>query len=219
MIFIDSASIEDIRRWKEIILCEGVTTNQKIFSEQGNIDFKKTIISICRLVKRPVSVELTTHASVDAMLKEARIYAGWNKNVVIKIPMTTDGMGLTVIKKLAQLKIKTNATLMVSFEQMLLSINAGATYSSILLNRSNDAGYDGLEIINRSRNFIDNGGYSTLIITGSIRQVRDVGNAFENGTDIVTIPVNILTSMLLEPKTQSTIEEFDTAWKKFLSSK
>lgn len=215
MIFIDSANVEDIAKWKNRLTCEGVTTNQKIFSTQKNIDFKETVISICRLVNAPVSVELTTHISATSMIQEAKRYALWNKNVVIKVPMTIDGIGLEVIKKLSKLKISTNATVMVSFEQMLLATNAGATYVSFFLNRSKDAGYDTLEIIRRSRNFIDRGNYKSLIITGSIRYIRDVGDAFENGSDIVTISPDILNLMLTETKTQKTIEEFDIAWKKF----
>jgi len=216
MIFIDSANIDDINKWKKRISCKGVTTNQKIFSTQKNINFKKTIIFICNLVKVPVSTELTTHDSVNSMIKEARMYSSWHKFVVVKVPMTIDGMGLEVIKTLTKLKIKTNATVMVSFEQMLLAINAGATYVSLFLNRAKDVGYDGLEVIRRSRNFIDHGRYKSLIITGSIRNIRDVGDAFEAGSDIVTIPPTILDAMLLEEKTQATIEEFDFAWKEFL---
>lgn len=215
ILFIDSVNIDSIKTWAKRIYCEGVTTNQMHFAKEKNVDFKKTILSICRLVRKPVSVELTTHNSPREMVLEAKRYAEWNRHIVIKVPMTTDGMGLEVIKELHTVKIKTNATLMVSFEQMLLSICAGANYASILLNRAKDAGYNGLEIIKRSRNFIDNGKYSCQIITGSIRTIRDVGDSFENGSDIVTIPPKILDGMLSEPKTQSTVEEFDKAWKEF----
>ncbi len=214
-IFIDTASISDIKEWKNRLSLSGVTTNQKIFSLQKNIDFKKTVLSICKLINVPVSIELTTHDTLDGMIKEAKKISSWDKNVVIKVPMTIDGTGLTAIKCLSKLKIKTNATVMVSFEQMLLAINAGATYASIFLNRANDVGYDGLEIIKRSRNFIDYGDYKTQIITGSIRNVRDVGNAFACGSDIVTIPPTILSAMLVEKKTEETIIEFDKAWEEF----
>jgi transaldolase len=216
LIFIDSAKIEDIKKWNNRISCAGVTTNQKLFALQKGVDFKKTILSLCRLANAPVSVELTMHESTSSMVKEARIYASWHKHVVIKVPMTQDGMGLEVIKKLTKHKIKTNATLMVSFEQMLLAINAGATYASILFNRAKDGGYDEKEIIKRSRNFIDNGGYKCQIITGSIRDIRDVGDSFEYGSDIVTIPPTVLNKMLYEPKTQKLLEEMDEAWEEFL---
>jgi len=214
-VFVDTANIEDIKIWKGRGVCDGVTTNQKLFLKEKGVDFKNTILQICRLVKAPVSVELTEHQSPEKMVKEARIYAGWSKHVVIKVPMTPDGMGLCTLKKLKEFKIKTNATLMVSFEQMILAINCGATYASIFYNRAKDTGYDPEEIIKRTRSFIDTGSYSSQIIVGSIRNIRDVGNAFAAGTDIVTIPSKILSLMLKEEMTQKTMEEFDTAWKMF----
>jgi len=214
-IFIDTANVNDIKIWKDRGICDGVTTNQKIFLSEGKVDFKKTILKICNLTKAPVSVELTGHESIEKMIKEAKIYAAWSKYVVVKVPMTPDGMGLSVLKKLKNLRIKTNATLMVSFEQMLLAILSGATYASIFYNRSKDAGYDPQEIIKRTRSFIDAGFYKSQIITGSIRNIRDVGNAFAAGSDIVTVLPKILDLMLKEEMTQKTIIEFDAAWKAF----
>ena len=214
-IFIDTANVEDIRIWNKRGICAGVTTNQKLFLTEKGVDFKKTILEMCNLVKVPISVELTGHESVEKMIKEAKIYASWHKYIVVKVPMTPDGMGLNVLKKLKNLGIKTNATLMTSFEQMFLSIIAGATYASIFYNRAKDAGYDPDEIIRRTRAFIDTGSYKSQIITASIRNIRDVGNAFAQGTDIVTVPPKILDLMLQEEMTQKTMEEFDAAWKAF----
>lgn len=215
LIFVDTANIEDIKTWKERGICDGITTNQKLFLTEKGIDFQKTVLQICTLTKVPVSVELTGHESVEKMIKEAKIYAAWSKYVVVKVPMTPDGMGLNVLKKLKNLKIKTNVTLMMSFEQMFLAIISGATYASIFYNRSKDAGYDPEEIIRRTRSFIDAGGYKSQIITGSIRNIRDVGNAFAAGSDIVTTPPKILDLMLKEEMTQKTMEEFDAAWETF----
>ena len=214
-IFIDTANVEEIKIWKERGICDGVTTNQKLFLTEKGVDFKKTILQICNLTKVPVSVELTGHESVEKMIKEAKIYASWSKYAVVKVPMTPDGMGLAVVRKLKNLGVKTNATLMMSFEQMFLSIIAGATYASIFYNRAKDAGYDPQEIIKRTRVFIDSGSYKSQIITGSIRDIRDVGNAFAAGSDIVTTPPKILDLMLKEDMTQKTMEEFDVAWKAF----
>lgn len=215
LIFVDTANIEDIKTWKERGICDGITTNQKIFLTEKGVDFKKTVLQICAFTKVPVSVELTGHQSVEKMVKEAKIFAAWSKYVVVKVPMTPDGMGLTVLRKLKKLGIKTNATLMMSFEQMSLSIIAGATYASIFYNRAKDAGYDPQEIIRRTRIFIDAGSYKSQIITGSIRDIRDVGNAFAAGSDIVTTPPKILDLMLKEEMTKKTMEEFDVAWKAF----
>ena len=215
LIFLDTANIGDIKKWKARGICDGITTNQKLFLQAGNVDFKKTILEICRITKVPISVELTRHESIAEMVKEARLYASWHKNCVVKVPMTLDGMGLDVLYKLNKLRIKTNATLMVSFEQMILAIKAGSTYVSIFFNRSKDAGYDPSEIIKRSRNFIDEGRYTSKIITGSIRKIRDVGDAFTQGSNIVTVPPKILDEMLREQMTQKTVKEFDAAWKAF----
>lgn len=214
-IFIDTANIDDIKKWYERGICDGVTTNQKLFLTEKGVDFKKTVIGICNFAKVPVSVELTGHESVEKMLKEAKIYASWHKHIVVKVPMTPDGMGLVVLRKLKKLGIKTNATLMMSFEQMLLAIISGATYASIFYNRSKDAGYNPQEIIKSTRGFIDAGSYKSQIITGSIRDIRDVGNAFASGSDIVTTPPKILDLMLQEAMTQKTMEEFDAAWDSF----
>lgn len=215
LIFVDTANIEDIKIWKERGICDGVTTNQKLFLTEKGVDFKKTVLQICTLTKVPVSVELTGHQSIEKMIKEAKIYAAWSKYVVVKVPMAPDGIGLNVLKRLKSLKIKTNATLMMSFEQMLLSIIAGASFASIFYNRAKDAGYDPEEIIKRTRSFIDAGGYKSQIITGSIRNIRDIGNAFAAGSDIVTTPPKILDLMLKEEMTQKTMEEFDAAWETF----
>ncbi|QQG40386.1 MAG: fructose-6-phosphate aldolase [Candidatus Levyibacteriota bacterium] len=214
-IFIDTANIEDIKFWKERGICDGITTNQKLFLTEKGVDFKRTIQQMCNFTKVPVSVELTGHESIEKMIKEAKMYAAWNKYIVIKVPMTPDGMGLTVLRKLKKLGIKTNATLMMSFEQMVLAIISGATYASIFYNRSKDAGYDPDEIIKRTRVFIDVGSYKSQIITGSIRDIRDVGNAFAAGSDIVTTPPKILDLMLKEEMTIKTMEEFDAAWEVF----
>lgn len=216
LIFIDSANLDEIKKWQARGICKGVTTNQKILLKEKNIDFKKSVVQICKITKKSVAVELIEHESASSMIKEAKKYAGWAKNIVVKVPMTLDGMGLEVINSLQKLHIKTNATLMVSFEQMLLAISAGASYASIFFNRAKDSGYNPKEIIERTRNFIDNGKYPCQIIAGSIRQKRDVGDAFSFGSDIVTVPPKILEEMLNEKMTQKTLEEFDLDWKKFL---
>lgn len=125
LIFVDTANIEDIKIWMERGICDGITTNQKIFLTEKGVDFKKTVLRICAVTKVPVSVELTGHQSIEKMVNEAKIFAAWSKYVVVKVPMTPDGMGLAVLRKLKKLGIKTNATLMMSFEQMFLAINAG----------------------------------------------------------------------------------------------
>lgn len=215
LIFIDTANIDDIKKWILRGIVDGVTTNQKLLAKEKDKNIKKRVLEISRLTHVPVSVELTGHESPKLMVKEAKVYHKWNKNVVVKVPMTLDGMGLDVLYKLKMLKIKTNATLMVSFEQMILAIKAGANYASIFFNRAKESGYDAMQIIERTRNFIDQGRYDSQIIAGSIRGARDVGDCFAAGSDIVTVPPKVLDEMLFEATTQKTVEEFDAAWAEF----
>jgi transaldolase len=214
-IFIDTASLEEVVLWHRRGIVDGVTTNQKIFLNEGSVDFKERVCAICDAVPHaPVSVELTEH-SAEALAAEALVYAGWRPNVVIKVPMTTDGLGLQVIAALAKVGVQTNATVMMTAAQLILAARAGASYISHFFNRARDAGEDACLEIARTRQFLDAGGYRAKIIAGSIRSPRDVPEAFSAGADIVTIPPKILEAMLDHPKTVETLREFDLAWQAF----
>lgn len=214
-VFIDTASIEDLLLWDARGVVDGVTTNQKIFLSEGAVDFKERVIAICDVVPTvPVSIELTSKGA-EAMIAEATGYASWRPNIVIKVPVTGEGTGLQVIKTLSSLQKPTNATLMMTAEQLILATVAGATYVSLFFNRARDGGEDPCREIARTREFIDAGGYSTKIIAGSIRSPQDVGDAYGAGADIVTIPPKILHAMLDHPKTAETALEFDAAWAEY----
>lgn len=213
-IFLDTASIEEVRRWNKRGIVEGVTTNQKIFLAEGGIDFKTRVLEICQEVDGDVSIELTSYG-VNKMVKEAEKYAKWHQNVTIKVPMTTDGSGLAVIKRLSKRGIKTNATVMMTCEQLMLAAKAGATYVSLFFNRSQDSGEDAVRELRAAKDFITKAGLKAQIIAGSIRNPKDVGRAYEAGADIVTIPPNILEGILQNKKTEETIKEFDEAWAAF----
>lgn len=213
-IFIDTASIDEIRQWKRRITFDGVTTNQKIFLVEKGVNFRQRVLEICKEDVGDVSVELT-RKGVDGMVEEAREYAGWHRNIVIKVPMTIGGDGLEVIKKLKESGIKTNATCMMTAEQLILAAKAGATYVSLFFNRSKDSGEDAVMEIQKTKTFISQAGLETEIIVGSIRNSKDVGQIFEAGGDIVTIPPKILDAMLRNKKTEETIKEFDEAWRVF----
>lgn len=214
-IFIDTANLEEVVLWNRRGIVDGVTTNQKIFLNEGSIDFKERVCAICDAVPQvPVSVELTEH-SPEALAAEALIYAAWRPNIVIKVPMTTDGMGLQVIAGLARAGVRTNATVMMTAGQLILAARAGASYVSLFFNRARDAGEDACLEITRARQFLDAGGYRAKIIAGSIRSPRDVAEAFSAGADVVTIPPKILDAMLDHPKTVETLREFDLAWEEF----
>ena len=197
-------------------LADGVTTNQKIFLSEGGVDFKKRVIDICRVVDGPVSVETTTNTEAE-LLAEAREYASWHKRVVVKVAMTADGRGLKVVNQLAKEGIRTNMTLMMTYNQLVLAAKAGATFVSLFYNRSKEAGEDPAKII---RDYVATAKESNLkarLIVGSIRTPEDVASAFAAGAHIVTIPTKILRQMPYNKRTEETREEFDKAWQEFLA--
>jgi D-glycero-alpha-D-manno-heptose-7-phosphate kinase len=216
-IFLDTASLKEIEEVNSWGIIDGVTTNQKLFLQEGGTDFKQRVIDICNIVDGPVSVETTTHG-FDEMVEEAKEYASWNKNIVIKVAMSADGNGLKVVKRLTAEGIKTNMTVMMTFNQLLLATKAGATYVSLFYNRAKDAGEDPVKIIKDYVAFVKDNNVSAQLIVGSIRKPEDVSQAVAAGAHILTIPTKILVQMPYHPKTEDTIKEFDEAWQGFLQA-
>jgi transaldolase len=216
-IFLDTASVMEIKEILPWGVISGVTTNQKIFLAEKGVSFRDRVFEILSLVNGPLSVELTkTTGSDDDLVEEAREYSSWNpKNVVIKVPMFGDGRGLRIVNRLKRENIKTNMTCMISTNQVLLAAKVGATYASIFYNRVRDAGGDPNKVVQESRRIIEAGGFATRIIVGSIRKPEDVNEAALAGTHIVTIPYKILVQMPFHQKTEDTIKEFDQAWLEF----
>ena len=215
-IFLDTASLDECVELSKWGLADGVTTNQKIFLSEGGVDFKKRVIDICRVVDGPVSVETTTSTEAE-LLTEAREYASWHKRVVVKVAMTADGKGLKVVHQLWKEGIRTNMTLMMTYNQLVLAAKAGATFVSLFYNRSKEAGEDPVRII---RDYVATAKESNLkarLIVGSIRTPEDVASAFAAGAHIVTIPTKILRQMPFNKRTEETREEFDKAWQEFLA--
>ena len=214
-IFLDTASIEEIRHFHARGIGAGVTTNQKIILSEGSINLKERIVQICDLQPGwPVSVETTTK-TVDHLLAEAEEYAGWHPNVVVKVAMDKDGVALEVAKKLREMGIRTNLTAMVTINQLYLAAAAGATYVSFFFNRARDAGIDPVATIEKTVPLLERDTESRLIC-GSIRKPADVEDILCAGAHIVTIPPKILSQMPFHPKTEETIREFDQAWLEFL---
>jgi len=214
--FLDTASLEEIEEFARQGIADGVTTNQKILLSEGKLDFKRRILDICGLINGPVSVE-TTKSAVPDLLEEAREYASWHKNVVVKVAMHGDGRGLQVVHQLAKEHIKTNMTVMMTFSQLVLAAKAGATYVSLFYNRSIEAGENPLEIIRDYASVSKESNMRARLIVGSIRKPQDVEQAAAAGAHIVTIPSKILKQMAFNKRTQETIEEFDKAWEEFLA--
>jgi len=212
-IFIDSSNpteIEEIVRWG---IVSGATTNPKILCQDGACGELKTVITkIVKLVKGPVSVELTEE-TCDAMLAQAKKFAAWDKeHIVIKVPIGADSLRVThTLEK--ELGIKTNVTCMMSFNQAYLAALAGATYVSIFFGRIKDMGYDPCDVIASTREMIDDENLKAKIITGSIRHIMDVNEALLAGSHIVTVTPPILKKMLWNPSSELSVAEFNKIWR------
>ena len=213
-IFLDTANTDEIAEILEWGILKGVTTNQKIFLKEKGCNFEEQSKKILKMVE-PHPVSLEGPNNLDELLETAREYNKWGKNVVIKVPMLEDGSGVKAVNILKSEGIKTNVTAMMSVNQALLAIEAGATYASLFYNRIRDSGADPVEVVKQSRAIIDSGEFKTKLIVGSIRNPSDVEEISSANPHIITIPYKILKQMPYHEKTVSTLEEFDRAWEEF----
>ncbi|ADY72792.1 transaldolase [Desulfurobacterium thermolithotrophum DSM 11699] len=208
--FIDTADINEIKAAMEMGMVDGVTTNPTLISKTGR-PFLEVAKEIVETVPGPVSLEVV---SLDAqgMINEARQLAKFGDNVVIKIPMTTEG--LKAVKTLSKEGIKTNVTLVFSPLQALLAAKAGATYVSPFVGRLDDIGHDGMELISQIVQIYDNYGFNTEIIVASIRHPQHVLQAALLGADIATIPFKVIKQLAKHPLTDIGLERFLEDWAK-----
>lgn len=218
MLYIDTADVNEIRKYVGLGVVHGVTTNQGILLKNGQSDIKRLIREICAVTptSNPVNVELTRSAGSDAdLVAEAEEYFGLSNRLVIKVPFWTDGRGLRIVKLLHEKGIPTNLTCCMSAEQVLLACSANSEYVSLFFNRIADyCTYDAACLtLKRSSRIIEDYGFATQLIAGSIRKPGDVVAALLNGVDIVTVPPRIMEQLLLHPKTDDAIREFDEAWR------
>lgn len=209
--FVDTANVDAIKEINELGLADGVTTNPTIISREGR-DFETVVKEICSIVDGPVSAEVTGTTS-EEMIKEARKIATWAKNIVIKIPMTMEGM--RAVNVLFKEGIKTNVTLVFSVSQGLMAIKAGATFISPFVGRLEDIGSDPFALIADLRDIIDFYGFDTQIIAASIRNKTHVEKVAKVGAHIATIPEGIFKKMSEHPLTTKGIETFTKDWEKF----
>jgi len=211
--FIDTANIEEIKTASTWGIIDGVTTNPSLIAREGK-NLVEVIKEITGLIDGPISAEVQ-EASAEEMVEEAFKFARIHPNIVIKIPMTFEGIKAT--KVLTSYNIKTNVTLVFSVSQALMAAKAGATYVSPFMGRlddatgSNTAGYELLEDI---RIAFDNFGYETMIIAASIRHTEHVTQAALSGSDVATIPYKVLLQMIEHPLTTKGLEIFRNAAKK-----
>jgi len=209
-IFIDSASVTEIGKWLRMGVIDGVTTNPSIMLKDGIYDVEAGAKDIAALVNpRPVSVEVTTN-NLDEMISQARQFASWAPNIVVKIPQETqDGVPCYgVIKQLESEGIKVNATIAMSLGQVMLAAKAGATYISIFAGRISDEGGNSPEVINNAVNWLEHWEYSSKIIVGSIREAINIQDAALAGAHIITIPPEFLMRMADHKYSRATVAQF-----------
>lgn len=209
--FLDTANVSEIKRISELGLVDGVTTNPTIIAREGR-NFKEVIQEICDSVSGPVSAEVIG-LTVDEMVSEARQIAQWAENVVVKIPMTTEG--LKAVNILSKEGIKTNVTLIFSVSQGLMAMKAGATYISPFIGRLEDIGTDAYQLIADLRHVIDLYRFETEIIAASIRSNKHVETVAKLGAHIATIPDSLFDKLSVHPLTSQGIDMFIDDWKNF----
>ena len=206
--FIDTADVKEIREAHELGVVDGVTTNPSLIAKSGR-KFKDVIKEIVSIVDGPISAEVI---SLDApgMIKEGKELAKIHKNIVVKLPMTPEG--LKACKALSAKGIKTNVTLIFTSMQALLAAKAGATYVSPFVGRLDDISQDGMGIIDEIRTIFDNYGYSSEIIVASIRNPIHVLNSALIGADVATIPYSVMLQLSKHPLTDAGIKKFLDDW-------
>ncbi len=209
-IFIDSADINEIREANSLGVVDGVTTNPSLVAKTGK-DFATVIGEIVAEVDGPISAEVIS-TDRDGMLAEARKLAKIHKNIVVKIPMTADG--LRAVKILSAEEIHTNVTLVFSATQALLAAKAGATYISPFVGRLDDISHYGMEIVSPILDIFGNYGYDTEVIVASVRNPLHVLDAARMGADVATIPLSVINQLLRHPLTDIGMEKFLKDWGK-----
>jgi transaldolase len=208
--FIDTANIEEIREANRMGMVDGVTTNPSLIAKEGK-DFKTIIKEICAIVSGPVSAEVIS-LETDGMVREARDLAKLHDNVVVKIPMTVDG--LKAVRTLTGEGIQTNVTLVFSPLQALMAAKAGASYVSPFVGRLDDLSHDGMALVEQLVEIYANYAFETEIIVASVRNPLHVLDAAMMGADIATIPFNVLSKLAAHPLTDKGIKAFLDDWKK-----
>jgi transaldolase len=211
-IFLDTANLNEIREIAAWGILAGVTTNPSLMAKEKGADFRETIEEICRLVNGPVSAEVIA-TDVEGMLAEARRYAAWHPNVVVKIPLIPNG--ISAVSVLAREGIKTNVTLCFNANQALFAALVGATFVSPFVGRLDDVSEDGMALIRDIVRIYHNyPSLKTHVLAASIRHPRHLVEAALAGADIATVPTAVLRQAIKHPLTDAGLEKFLSDWKK-----
>lgn len=209
--FLDSANLGEIREAAELGLIDGVTTNPSLVAKEGGVEFKNHIAAICEIVKGDVSAEVTS-LDAEGMLREGREYAQIAPNVVIKCPLTRDGLKAT--RQLSSESIRVNVTLCFSASQAILAAKAGAAYVSPFMGRLDDVGQNGLAVLAEIVEIYRNYDWQTEVLASSVRHPIHVIEAARTGADVATIPYKVLVQLFNHPLTDKGLEQFLSDWQK-----
>lgn len=213
-IFLDTANLEQIKKYNDLGLLDGITTNPTLLSKE-NEDPETTMAEIVRTVKGPVSLEVIS-TDYEGTMREGTALSKYGSNVVVKIPMTAEG--LKAVKQFHSQRIKTNVTLVFSPNQALLAAKAGASYVSPFIGRLDDIGEIGMDVVRDIVQIFKNYSFSTEVLVASIRHPLHVIDAAKLGADVVTLPPDVLGKMINHPLTDSGLARFLEDWKKSKTS-
>jgi transaldolase len=214
-IFIDTANVEHIREMADIGILSGVTTNPTLIAKEGR-DFLEVIKEITSIVDGPISGEVIS-LDAEGMVKEGIEISKIHPNMVVKIPLTPEGVKAT--KKLTELGIKTNVTLVFSVNQALMAATAGATYVSPFVGRLEDTLHDGIQVVSEIRQMFDIYGFKTEIISASIRTPKQLADSALVGAHIATVPYDVLKKAFTHPLTDKGIKAFMDDWNAVFNKK
>ncbi len=209
-LFIDTANIDEIREVASLGILDGVTTNPSLVSKEGK-DFHQVLREICDSVHGPISAEVTA-LDAEGMLKEGRVLAAIHENIVVKIPLTKEG--LKACKTMRSEGIQTNVTLCFSPVQAMLAAKVDATFVSPFVGRLDDVSHEGMDLIRQIRAIYDNYDYPTQILTASVRHPIHVVEAALAGSDVATVPYKVLMQLYDHPLTDAGIKKFLADWEK-----
>ena len=208
--FIDTANIFEIKQAVEMGMVDGVTTNPSLIAKEGR-KFEDILKDICKMVDGPVSAEVIS-LDVKGMVSEGKKLAKLSDNIVIKVPMTIDG--LKAVKQFAAVGIRTNVTLVFSASQALLAAKAGAAFISPFVGRLDDISENGMDLISNIMTILDNYGFASEVIVASIRHPMHVVESALIGADIATIPFKVIEQLAKHPLTDLGMEKFLADWQK-----